>query len=154
MHWNPYPGGSNRPDYSESNLDNWLSTDYIALLSDSLLSLIGTTKFLYSPGREWGDLGTLQRAVFSVAGSELTRSFVSDMNDEGALLPIASTLLQAYGFWTRSPTLEGAHNNWGVYDERGVIKLANSYQVGARPCFTLPSIARVDANLNLIVQES
>ena len=151
--WN----GSNLNGYANSDIDTFFNETYISVLSSFVQNLIGTTKFRYTPGyRDWS-LSTLERAVFALSLTELGGSN-SNANVEGSTLPIASQLTIAYRNgspdeqWTRSPyTDEYISAAAWFLDAAGNVRNSNCYEkYSARPCFTLPNTALVDADLNLI----
>lgn len=141
--------------YASSDINTQLNGTYKNRLDADIRSLIGTTKFRYTPGNGNDTVGTLERAVFLLSLTELGRSN-SYANVEGSALPIASTLRIAYyngsvsPQFTRSPYSSGTSSAWAL-DASGNANLVGcSHTNGSRPCFTLPSTALVDQNLNLI----
>lgn len=150
--WNEYYN-----TYAGSTIDNWLNGAYKSLFSAKMNSLMGTTQFYYTPKTVAGDntVQTISRAIFLLSAQELNVRFASS-NDEGSTLPISSTLRVAYlngqvnTQWTRTPFT--SINRQSIYaNESGTGAGANcSTSKGSRPCFTLPSTALVDQDLNLI----
>ena len=94
--------------YASSAIDTWLNGTYKALLDADIQSVIGTTKFYYTPGNGSTSVTTLTRAIFLLSVTELGKT-ASYANTEGSALPIASSLQIAYRNgsavvqWTRSP---------------------------------------------------
>ena len=141
--------------YDSSDLDSQFNSTYKNRLDADIRSLIGTTKFYYTPGNGNDTVGTLERAIFALSLTELGRSHFY-ANTEGSALPIASTLQIAYrngsptAQWTRSPRARNLGFVWllesgGAADNQSYL---NSY--GYRPAFTLPSTVRVDENMNVM----
>ena len=136
-------------DYSVCSLDSWFNTTYLNVLSASVRALIGSTQFFFT--RAVGDdASPLERAVFALSVTEL-----GIQGQEGSPLPIASTLQvarqngHATNQWTRSP--ESSYNHVWEIKSNGDAEGVNCYSdSGSRPCFTLPSGALVDADLNLV----
>ena len=130
--------------YARSDLDSWFNSTYKNMLNADIRSLIGTTKFRYTPGDRNNRVDTLERAVFALSMTELGQS-ASWFNVEGSALPIASTLQIAYRNgspstqWTRSPVNSGIGAVGYMFadgkDGNGNCDGSN----GSRPCFTLPS---------------
>lgn len=136
--------GSNVNAYASSAIDTWLNGTYKALLDADIQSVIGTTKFYYTPGNGNTTVTTLERAVFLLSGTELGQSHTY-MKTEGTALSIASSLLIAYlngsavAQWTRSPYTDRTTRAWllGSGGDLNYGSCANTY--GSRPAFTLPS---------------
>lgn len=143
--------------YARSDIDSWFNSDYIGFLDPGIVSLIGTTKIRYTPGNGNTTVGTLERSVFGLSLTELGES-TNYANVEGSTLPIANVLKIAYlngtahDQWTRSPNISFSTQVWGLFPDGSVLYGANCKNAcGSRPCFTLPSDARVDDDLNIIV---
>lgn len=141
--------------YSSSDINNWLNGTYKNVLSGPVQAMMSTTSFYYTPGNGNETVRSLERSVFALSITELGQTTPS-VNVEGSPLPIAATLKIAYlngsavTQWARSPAL-GTTRGAGFLTENGVFGfylVATDY--GARPCFTLPSTALVDQDLNLI----
>ena len=130
--------------YAGSDLDSWFNNTYKSMLDADIRSLIGTTKFYYTPGDGIWDVVTLERSVFALSGTELGKS-AAWFNVEGSPLPIASTLYTEEQ-WTRTPyrnyTSQAAYldTNGNIYGARCIATL------GARPAFTLPGNSYATAN--------
>ena len=62
---------SNVNAYASSAIDSWLNSTYKNLLDADIRGVIGTTKFKYTPGNGNNTVGTLQRAIFLLSGTEL-----------------------------------------------------------------------------------
>lgn len=140
--------------YASSDLDSWFNNTYKNLLAADIRSLIGITKFYYTPGNGNNTVSTLERAVFALSVTELGESYTY-VNTEGSALPIASTLKIAYQNgsptyqWTRSPYM---------HDTDGACRLDSygfagnyycTYAYGSRPAFTLPENCYVDNEGNI-----
>lgn len=151
--WN----SSNLNTYATSTIDNWLNSSYINLLSTSIRSHIGTTKFYYTPGYHDYELTTLERAIFIVSLTELDESYGNNnINSEGSALPIASTLKRAYfngratAQWTRTPYKLLIRGVLAVrFDGQPETDDADGSK-GSRPAFTLPNTIAVDSGMNVI----
>lgn len=137
--------------YSGHEIDQWCQS-YVNRFSQTVKSLISTTKF-YEQRAEWASqVNQLERPAFPLSINELNLS-TSSGTSEGSPLPIASTLLAGAmrDCWTRSIyTFAGNYsvyfiNNSGNRDEYRGDQIKDYL-----PAFTLPSTARVDAGLNLI----
>lgn len=143
---------SNVNAYASSAIDTWLNGTYKGLLDADIQSVIGTTKFYYTPGNGSTSVTTLTRAIFLLSVTELGKT-ASYANTEGSALPIASTLQIAYRNgsavtqWTRSPRTGDAGSAYCLYtdgDVSGGDRCANTY--GSRPAFTLPGEQSVTEN--------
>lgn len=137
--------------YSGHEIDQWCQS-YVNRFSQTVKSLISTTKF-YEQRAEWASqVNQLERPAFPLSINELNLA-TSSGTSEGSPLPIASTLLAGAmrDCWTRSIyTFAGNYsvyfiNNSGNRDEYRGDQIKDYL-----PAFTLPSTARVDAGLNLI----
>ena len=153
-------------DSAESYIENNALSRFSAYVQD----LIGTTKYLYyeKTNVSWqGAVNTVESPVFMLSLSELGMSNNDKTYSDGSRLPIASTLIPPYigdelqtGQWVRSKTDaqyggDGGYNNIAIvnyYDppQWEASALKDSATRCFRPCFTLPSTALVDQNLNLI----
>lgn len=139
---------SNVNAYASSAIDTWLNGTYKNLLDADIQSVIGTTKFYYTPGNGNTTVTTLSRAIFLLSGTELGQSHTY-MKTEGTALSIASTLLIAYlngsavTQWTRSPYTNGTNYAWYLYSHGGLRNGLCSSTYGSRPAFTLPSTLSV-----------
>lgn len=139
---------SNVNAYASSAIDTWLNGTYKNLLDADIQSVIGTTKFYYTPGNGNTTVTTLSRAIFLLSGTELGQSHTY-MKTEGTALSIASTLLIAYlngsavAQWTRSPLTGSTNYAWNL-DSLGILGYSScSSTYGSRPAFTLPSTLSV-----------
>ena len=147
-------------EYSTGNMDTWLNNTYKHMLSNQVQDAIVTTAFYYTKSVASGGTGnvtTLRRSVFLLSSSELGK-YNQWANNEGAVLPIASTLQIAHlnnnptSQWTRSPyaASQSITYSWMLNSLGNLDRQDSAYADGARPCFTLPSTALVDQDLNLI----
>lgn len=140
---------SDRNAYASSDIDTWLNDTYKGLLDADIQSVIGTTKFYYTPGNGSTNVTTLTRAIFLLSVKELgkTESYV---NAEGAALPIAKTLWIAYRNgskvtqWTRSPRTDNTSSACFLNHNGYVGSIKCTYIYESRPAFTLPSGALFD----------
>ena len=140
---------SDRNAYASSDIDTWLNDTYKGLLDADIQSVIGTTKFYYTPGNGSTNVTTLTRAIFLLSVKELgeTETYV---NAEGAALPIAKTLRIAYRNgskvtqWTRSPRTDDTSCACFLNHNGYVGSLECTYIYESRPAFTLPSGALFD----------
>lgn len=154
---------SNVNAYATSTIDTWLNGTYKALFEDDVQGAIGYTKFYYTPGNGNTTISTLQRGIFllslrEVAGIYGVTSSGEYCNSEGEALPIYETLLRAtYGGsnvnqWTRTPY--NSDNQKAIYVYYGGDNGAgdcNSTDNYSRPCFTLPSTSKFDAETMLFL---
>ena len=135
---------SNVNAYASSAIDNWLNSTYKALLDADIQSVIGTTKFYYTPGNGNTTVGTLSRAIFLLSLTELGQSH-SYAKIEGTALSIANTLKIAYlngsatTQWTRSPYTNNTYYAWSLSSNGSIVSSNCTKSYGARPAFTLPS---------------
>ena len=151
--WN----SSGASTYASCSMSSWFNSGYLATLDSNVRSIIGTTKFYYTVGELDWSVEILDRSVFALSATELFGNY-NQYNEEGSILPIANELkiAQLKGSptcqWTRTPRVNASsHSSAIVSTETGNIfwdGCAQSY--GARPCFTLPSTALIDKNLNLL----
>lgn len=139
---------SNVNAWASCTLRSWLNGGYLNLLDADIRSVIGTTKYYYTPGKGNNTVTTRSDAVFQLSVTELDKT-ASFANTEGSALPIASSLQIAYRNgsavvqWTRSPSLEYVDsadylNSVGSVNHN---RCANTY--GSRPAFTLPASLNV-----------
>ena len=142
-------GTSNVNTYADNAIDTWLNGTYKNLLSTSVQEIIGTTKFEYTPGNYDWDVVSLERAFFLLSATEIGYGNTYG-NIEGSELPIASTLKITYKDgsvqiqWTRSPVTDQG-DSVIVSSSSGTISYYSpKATLGSRPCFTLPSTAKVD----------
>lgn len=135
---------SNENAWASCTMRSWLNGTYLNMLDADIRSLIGTTKYYYTPGNGSWSVTTRSDAIFLLSATELGHS-QSWFNTEGSALPIANTLKIAYlngstnTQWTRSP---GTNNtNYAIYlsTDGGVYYYGCTYTSGSRPAFTLPS---------------
>lgn len=144
-------------EYSDSTIDALLNGTYKAMFSPSVQSLMGTTKFYYTPGggtqSSPSQVSTLERAVFEPSLAELGLSY-SAFNQEGSALPIASMLISlpvempAASQWTRSVHTMNASVASADYPG-GVSPRSATYDCYYRPSFSLRG-AFVNDDLELI----
>lgn len=129
--------------WDNCTIRSWLNGTYKMLLDSNIRSLIGRTKYYYTPGNGNTTISTRSDAVFLLSLYELGMHRAT--NDEGSVLPIDDILLIAHlggnavSQWTRSPVTIGKVavaivNSNGVSSSDGA-----SDPHGARPIFTLPS---------------
>lgn len=150
--WN----SSNANAWANCVLRSWLNSNYKNLFSSAVQALIGTTTYYYTPGNGSWSVTTRSDAVFSLSGTELNGSH-ENCNVEGTALPIWSTLRLAYNSsgdrsfqWTRSPATSNTSSAWAFDTIPEFGGFGINTEIGSRPCFTLPSTALVDQDLNLI----
>ena len=132
--------------YNGSDIDVWCNGSYKNLLDARLQSLIGTTKFYVRESNASNTLITLERSVFILSATELGNTYKPL---EGSELPIADQLsTSGFDQWTRR-----AEELNAVYcADNGRFFASNPQSaLGGRPCFTLPSTAEVDQNMNLML---
>ena len=151
--WN----SSGASTYASCSMSSWFNSGYLATLDSNVRSIIGTTKFYYTVGELNWSVKILDRSVFALSATELFGNY-DQYNEEGSILPIANELkiAQLNGSptrqWTRTPRVNAASHSSAILStetgNRSWPGCAQSY--GARPCFTLPSTALVDKNLNLL----
>ena len=136
--------GSNVNAWASCTMRSWLNSTYLNMLDADIRSLIGTTKYYYTPGNGSWSVTTRSDAVFLLSATELGQS-QSWFNTEGSALPIASTLKIAYlngsanTQWTRSPSTYGTGYAIFLISDGNVGNGGCTYTYGSRPAFTLPS---------------
>lgn len=143
---------SNVNAYASSDIDTWLNGTYKGLLDADIHSIIGTTKFYYTPGNGSNSVTTLSRAIFLLSLTEMGINSPNYANTEGTALDIASTLRIAYlngsavSQWTRTPYKDNIKYVVGIYESgnNGLPYCTDS--MGSRPAFTLPSNVLFDKN--------
>ena len=145
--------------YADSDIDTWFNNTYKSTLSSAVQTMIGTTTFPYTPGNGNYEINTLSRAIFGLSSTELGFSS-SSINAEGTELPICTMLKRAMlngeyvTQWGRSPKINDTNMAYGTNNLGQLYGNGANGALGARPCFTLPSTALVDSDLNLIEDES
>lgn len=155
-------GNDNDNEYSTSDLDAWLNAAYFNRLSGYVKEQLATTKFYYTPSGKARAVA-LDRGVFTPSITELDVDAEALNATEGSPLPIATALQiarysgAAVNQFTRSPYKRTTQTILGVLSD-GTYWSSDVFRtVGyayARPCFTLPSTALVDQDLNLIEEVS
>lgn len=141
--------------YATSTIDSWLNGDYKSLLSTTIGKVIKTTKFKYTLGNGDYTIGTLERAVFLLSVTELGKTAIY-AHTEGTALSIANSLQIAYlngaavEQWTRSPYVDNTNNAYVLYTNGAPADRSVAAHYGSRPCFTLPSTIKIDANGQVI----
>ena len=153
QNWDSY----NRNTYVNSTIDTWLTNTYAGNFTDSIKTLIGTTKFYYTPGSSDMTVSTLERAFFLLSMTEFGYSnddVGRGVNVEGITLPIAATLRIGYSIgipkdvavaqWTRSPKTNSTQAIWYLRSDGGTSYLKGDNDWYSRPIFTLPSTAKID----------
>lgn len=133
--------------YASSAIDGWFNGNYKGLLDADIQSVIGTTKFYYTPGNGSTSVTTLTRAIFPLSVTELGNlsSGANPFRTEGSALPIASTL-QVAGHngaavkqWTRTPRTDTTEYVCWLSTSGATGNGACTAINGSRPAFTLPS---------------
>ena len=141
---------SNVNAWASCTMRSWLNSTYLNMLDANIRSLIGTTKYYYTPGNGSWSVGTRSDAVFLLSATELGQS-ASWFNVEGSALPIANTLKVAYlngsatPQWTRSPYTDDTYYAGYLYSNGNVSDGDCNDSYGSRPAFTLPSYYHVPA---------
>lgn len=155
--------GSGSNVYPNNKMDRWYNNVYKNMLSSSLQSMIGTTSFYAAEGGGNYSSMVLERAIFMLSYTELGGSGYNSPS-LGSQLSIYQTLRPFYvnGNGQNQPTRTPNEKDYGSDTDNGISYLwfTEDRWVGAsnsdnmyfnpRPCFTLPSSALVDMNLNLI----
>ena len=145
--------------WASSAMLSWLNSGYLSLFSSKVQDMIGSTKYYYTLGNGNSTVTSRADAVFMLSLTEFGQS-LNYANVEGSALPIASILKLAYQNgnattqWTRTPYTMGTNYAWALYANGSVDRSGCATSFGSRPCFTLPSTALVDSELNLIEEES
>lgn len=147
----------NTNTYATSVIDTWFNSTYKSVLSNNVQTMIGNTSFPYTPGNGNNTVSDLQRSIFALSLTEIGGSSGA-ANVEGEILPISNTLKIAYynsaavDQWTRSPDTRSGYSTY-AFIMRGTGKEAEIFcnnGAGYRPCFTLPTNALIDSDLNLV----
>ena len=146
-------------NWSNGPLRNWLNSTYILQFSSSVKRVIGSTGYYYNTGKNAGNTASITDACFILSSAEYGTFPNDDMDSiDGERLPIYNVIrISRYNgsptdHWTRTRNFSLASSNCIIDDKgRGTNSLdADSVLRGVRPCFTLPSTALVDQDLNLI----
>lgn len=156
---NVYPSGENPRNFTQSDLYDWLNSNYKNMLDSDVQSNLGETKYIYtalSAEVETAGLNQTQSSIFLLSLAEYGLSY-SNVLQEGSSLPISSSIriAQLNGVneehWTRSmefsnvPEIEFAYcTTSGTAN----ILMGRSAPYGVRPAFTLPSDFTVDIPLS------
>ena len=130
--------------WARCTMRTWLNGAYKAMLDSDIQEAIGTTRYYYTPGNGSNSVTTRSDAIFMLSLRELGQSLpTGGANNEGSVLPIASTLRFARkdgeqtSQWTRTPrtldTTTVCHIN-SVGNVGAIIALN---ELGSRPIFTL-----------------
>lgn len=137
-------------DYSLSNLDSWLNTSYAGRFQENTIALIATSIFLYYNPNTSAANARLTRSFFCLSLAELGFPGGGGRVPSGNPLPISDTLHNVSNQWTRSVNSGSGWDILAYYagESYAPANLGESHP--ARPCFTLPNTALVDADLNLI----
>ena len=155
--------GSGSNVYPNNSMDRWYNNNYKNLLSSSLQNMIGTTSFYAAEGGGNYSSMVLERAIFMLSYTELGGSGYGSPS-LGSRLSIYQTLLPFYvnGYGWDQPTRTPNKQDYGSDTDNGISYLwftngewiyastSDNVSFNPRPCFTLPSSALVDVNLNLI----
>ena len=124
--------------YATSDIDTWLNDNYKGMFPEDVQTAMGTTKFYYTPGNGNWTVGTLERSVFLLSGTELGYS-EAWFNVEGSTLPTASILsVASIEQWTRTPMVSGGGRAVTVQNNAAATRTCAESEY-SRPCFTLPS---------------
>ena len=124
--------------YATSDIDTWLNGNYKGMFPEDVQTAMGTTKFYYTPGNGNWTVGTLERSVFLLSGTELGYS-EAWFNVEGTTFPTASILsVASVEQWTRTPMVSGGGRAVTVQNNAAVTRTCAESEY-SRPCFTLPS---------------
>lgn len=152
LEWN----NNDRNGYATSTLDAYINTkaNYLSRYTEGVITLIGTTKFPYTISANTPTVDILERAVFLLSGTEVGSTRSDIFNVEGSVLPIASTLFSLPGsttyniWWLRSPNINNYIQAGRIVKPTSGDSYAEASRVtntsAVRPCFTLPSTAKVD----------
>lgn len=135
---------SNVNAWANCTLRSWLNSTYLNMLDADIRSLIGTTKYYYTPGNGSWSVTTRSDAIFLLSAYELGKS-ESWFNKEGTTLPNATNYQIAKlngsnnAQWTRSPGTDDTGYAVFLYSG-GDVDYGFCYGTfGSRPAFTLPS---------------
>ena len=144
-------------DLANSTIDGWFNGTYKARFSTYVQTLMGSTTFYYTPGGFNASVSSLSRGVFPLSVTELNKNTgMAWLNVEGSELPIANTLRNAHlngsatPQLTRSPKTNGSYMVWNMTSGGSATDFAATGTSGYRPCFTLPSTAFVNQQLELV----
>ena len=146
-------------DWENSTMHSWLNNTYKDLFSSGVQALMGSTTYEYTEGSYSLHVSTRSDSIFVLSLTEIGGGH-NDANVEGSNLPISSELQIAYrngsptSQWTRSPSTYNDTGAWYLYPSGSANTHNCTGRYGSRPCFTLPSTALVDQDLNLIEEVS
>ena len=143
--WTIYSGN----DYNGSSIDSWLNSTYVGYFSENVKQMMNSTTIYYGVGTQGYQM---TRRCFIMSTLELGYPGYVSM---GSTLPIASVLPGSYSTdpssyqWTRTPAssdgmARAASKNYGA------VGVGCQDRCWIVTCFTLPSTALVDQDLNLI----
>lgn len=146
---------ANSNDYSLSNLDSWLNTSYAGRFQENTIALIATSIFVYyKPNTGVVNATPLTRSFFCLSLAELGFPGGGGRVPSGNPLPISDTLHNVSSQWTRSVNSGSGWDILAYYAGTSYAPANVGESHPARPCFTLPSTALVDQDLNLIETSS
>lgn len=157
---NRFWNDSNYNYWLGSTIYSWLNGSYKSLFSSAVQNLIGSTSYYYTNSANSFSLLTTTSSVFMISAYEADSDLGGASNDEGEILPIAEQLKIAYlngspcSQWTRSPYTGSTAQAIYISTNGSASGSACVFSQGSRPCFTLPSTALVDQDLNLIETSS
>lgn len=143
--WTIYSGN----DYNGSSIDSWLNSTYVGYFPENVKRMMESTTIYYGRGTQGYQM---TRRCFLMSTLELGYPGHGSM---GSTLPIASVLQGSYSTdpssyqWTRTPASSdgmamATSKNYGA---AGINCQGRNW---ITPCFTLPSTALVDQDLNLV----
>ena len=142
--------------WATCSMRSWLNSTYLNMLDADLRSLIGTTKYYYTPGNGNWSVTTRSDAVFLLSAYELGES-ESFFNNEGTTLPnatnyqIANMNGSAVLQWTRSPYTSDTSSAIFLFLTGYAYYHPCIRTDGSRPVFTLPSTTKFDPDTNIII---
>lgn len=147
---------SNVNAWASCTMRSWLNSTYLNMLDADVRSLIGTTKYYYTPGNGNWSVTTRSDAVFLLSAYELGES-ASWFNKEGTTLPNATNYQtanlngSAAIQWTRSPYTVSTSNAIFLFLTGYASYTFCIRTNGSRPAFTLPSTIKFDPDTNIII---
>ena len=145
-------------EYSGSNIDNWCTNTYFAMLDPDFQPLISDVAIQSCTGGGTFQVRTLNRKIFLLSYTELNCPSNAYAPVEGSPISYFSSNSQRIAtlngspvhWWTRSPYMLGGDNIWYIKTDGTA---SNSYMNNGRgvlPCFTLPSTIQVGSDGSLI----
>lgn len=155
-----WDSNQSKKDFLDSSIFSWLNSSYKALFSQSVKTMMSTTNFYYivAAGTAYQQLSQGDSSVFLLSLAEMGfRESAPVTPVDGNTLPTSSVLAIANfsgtptSWYLRTPYTGRSDGVYYINSQGGRASATpNGTLICSRPCFTLPSTALVDQDLNLI----